>query len=58
MAENDGIGLLERIAKLRWDMPRNGGVLAIGAALERLFDHGPNTAAKAGIGGVNGGGNR
>ncbi len=37
MAENDGISLMGRIAKLRRDMPRNGDEPAVCAALERLL---------------------
>jgi hypothetical protein len=37
MADGDGMGLLGRIAKLRRDMPRNGDVLAICVALEKLL---------------------
>ena len=37
MSGSEGIGLMERIAKLRRDTPRNGDVLAVCAALERLL---------------------
>jgi hypothetical protein len=37
IAENDGISLMGRIAKLRRDMPRNGDVLAVCAALKKLL---------------------
>ena len=37
MSGSEGIGLMGRIAKLRRDTPRNGDVLAVCAALERLL---------------------